>query len=672
MTSASITGRPWHAPVGEFVPVGRRWDDWRRFLEHRSGRTDARMQRVLERVLDERERLESLEDQALDAALTVAQHGQRRRPDHDGSDGIAPALAAAAVAADRMLSMRAYPMQLLAVLGMHEGCAVQMMAGEGKTLAVALFAALEGWRGRVCHVVTANDYLAARDGELMSAFYGRCGLRVSSVTNETTPEQQRAAYDADVVYATGKQLLADHLRDQLLLGGATAEIDYQLHGMRPGTAPQPASRGVYSAIVDEADSVLIDDATTPLIISAPEPSTLMQDAVLAARGIIDELEPGVHYLLDRAWREVIFTEAGERVLDARMHLLAKLWHARERRDELLTQAVLARDLFERDRHYIVRDDEVVIVDENTGRAMPGRSWSYGLHQAIEAREDLPITPPTRTLARMSFQAFFRRYRRLAGASGTLQGTRAELWNTYRLLPMTIPTRVPSRLAVEAPRCYATRLEKWDALIEAVLEVHRSGLPVLVGTQRISDSEALEEELALRGVACSVLNAKQHAEEAQIIERAGEARQVTVATNMAGRGTDIKVPAAVIARGGLQVFMLDPHESERVDWQLFGRAGRHGEPGVAVPFASSDDDLLRLFLPLWAKPLLWAARYRPLLTPLLRRLLPIGQARAQGRAHFARKQLQKREVMQRKQLSFAGDDAFGSMGRRGASEGGPDH
>lgn len=653
------------------MPVGRRWSDWHRFLEHRTGRAEARLHRCLEAVLARREVLRAQDDAALDAALLAARVAQRRCREHEGAETIVDGLAAVAVVAERMLAMSAYPVQLLAALGMHEGCAVQMMAGEGKTLAVALFAALEGWRGRVCHVVTANDYLAARDAELMASFYGRCGLTVASVTAEDESGDSSASYDADVVYATGKQLLADHLRDQLLLGGASGELDHRLHSLRERTLGRTATRGVYSAIVDEADSVLIDDATTPLIISAPEPSGALQAGVLAARSMVDELEPGTHYVLDRRWREVSFTEAGEAALDGMMDRLAPLWHARERRDELLNQAILARDLFERDRHYIVRDEEIVIVDENTGRAMPGRSWSHGLHQAIEAREELPVTAPTRTLARMSFQRYFRRYRRLAGASGTLQGTRGELWNTYRLLPMTIPTRVPSRLEVHPPDCFVDRLGKWDALLEGVTTAHRSGLPVLVGTQRISDSETLQEELALRGLDCAVLNAKQHAEEAGIIERAGEARQITVATNMAGRGTDIKVSDAVAEAGGLQVFMLDAHESARVDWQLFGRAGRHGAPGAARPFAAHDDDLLRYFLPLWARPVHWAARADALRTPLLRFLLPIAQKRAQERARFARVQLQKRELMQRKQLSFAGDEELGTLMRSGAAEGGPD-
>ncbi|MEY8879432.1 MAG: hypothetical protein AB9M60_23175, partial [Leptothrix sp. (in: b-proteobacteria)] len=595
-----------------------------------------------------------LDDAALDARLADLRT-RLRRPGGPAAEARADrveAMAAIAVAADRTLGKRPYRVQMLAALAMHEGLVVQMAAGEGKTLAVALTGVLHGWRGRPCHVVTSNDYLAQRDVQLMAPLYGRCGVSATTVVHGMPTPALQAAYRADLVYATSKQLLADHLCDHIALAGAIDPTRRRIHELRaaPGAV---RSRGLHTAIVDEADSVLVDEANTPLIISAPQPNPLLVQAVLAARDVADELVLAQDYEIDAAFREIRFTDAGKARIEAMVDRLPAVWHAPERRDDLIRQALSARDLFQLDRHYVIQEGKIEILDENTGRVMPGRSWSYGLHQAIEARQGLAITHPSKTMARMSFQEFFRHYHHVGGASGTLQDIRAELWWTYGLLTVVVPTRLPSRLVVPAPRHHADGAAKWADLVGEVERLHRQGAPVLVGTRRLSDSEALQQRLVARGLACVVLNAKQSAQEAEVVAQAGVPGQITVATNMAGRGTDIHIQAEVAAAGGLHVLMLEPHESARVDWQLFGRAGRQGQRGHAQPFVALDDDLLQRHLPNWLAPLIGvlagSAALRGLLVPALIRW---AQGRAHRRAFEQRRQLQQREGDLKKQLSFA--------------------
>jgi preprotein translocase subunit SecA len=605
-----------------------------------------------------RQAWEGLDDEALDARLAELRASMRRaRRSASGlREARVQALAAVAVAAHRAVDRAPYPVQLLAALAMHDGLLVQMAAGEGKTLAVALSGVLHGWGGLPCHVVTSNDYLAQRDAELMGALYRRCGVSVDAVVHGLPPERLRAAYEADVVYGTSKQFLADHLMDQIVLEGALDPLRRRIRELQPPRG-SVRSRGLHAAIVDEADSVLIDEANTPLIISAPQPNPLLVSAVLAARDIADELQAGRDYRVDLEFRDITFTDEGKVRLEEVTRRLPPVWHAPERRDDLVRQALSARELFHRDRHYIVHEGKVEILDENTGRVMPGRSWSYGLHQAIEAREGVQLSHPSRTMARMSFQEFFRHYRVLGGASGTLQGVRQELWWTYGLLTLEVPTRLPSRLRVPAARHFADAPAKWDALVGEVERLHREGHPVLVGTRRLADSETLQARLHVRGLDCSVLNAKQHAQEAGIVAEAGRTGRITVATNMAGRGTDILVDHDVASAGGLHVLMLEPHESVRVDWQLFGRAGRQGQPGYARAYVALDDDLLRRHLPLWLSPLRPLMRLAPIWRSLLIGLMiRLAQRRAQARAFQQRRYLQQRERELRKQLSFTGSGA----------------
>lgn len=550
----------------------------------------------------------------------------------------------------RELGLRPYDVQMLCALAMLDRHLVQLAPGEGKTLTLGLVAVIFAWSGRPCHVMTANDYLAARDVQELQPLYRRCGLQAVAVGQDTDPGDKPAAYAADLVYSTAKQLLADYLQDTIAAGASPSRLHLSIQQLRGERQPL-MMRGLHSLIVDEADSLLIDEATTPLIISGPEPDPLLEEGVRVARRLVDQLQPGVHYRLDEQFREVRHTAAGEAVIDRWRPRLPPLWRNHERCRDLIRQAILARDFFLPDRHYVVLDEEVVIVDEGTGRLMPGRTWSNGLHQAVEARAGVPLTPPNRTLAKMSFQNFFQQYHRLCGASGTLQNIAGEVFHNYRTHTLRVPSRLASRLRVHRFRAFPDQARKWDAVLATILQQHGAGLPVLVGSRNVADSEQLARRLGDVGLAFELLNAKQHQREADIVARAGEPGRITVATNMAGRGTDIKISPQVAAQGGLVVIMLEPHESARVDWQLFGRAGRQGNPGEVLPFAAASDDLLVKHLPLWWQPLRQLLRSGLRSNRLISLLIRAAQRRAQARAFRQRQRLNRLDRKAREMMSF---------------------
>jgi preprotein translocase subunit SecA len=661
LLTPALPPRPfsWSAPRARPFSTGERWTDWSRWATQGLQAEKRRLHADADQVVALQSEWSQWPDAQLDARVKALRAAFRLDKGAVESKRRlrVEALAAISLVSQRELDRLPYRVQVLAALAMDERLVVQMGAGEGKTLAVALSGVLNGWRGRPCHVVTSNDYLAQRDAQLMQPLYGRCGVQVGSVVHGMTHEALGAAYAGDVVYATSKQLLADFLIDQIALRGRTGTVRRRLHELREdGRGSRGArTRGLYVAIVDEADSVLIDEANTPLIISSSQPNPMLSAAVLAAKSVVEDLRQGVHFHIDPQFRDIDFTEAGQALVDSLTTRLPAVWHAPERRDDLIRQAISARDVFLRDRHYIVDDGKIQILDENTGRLMEGRTWSLGLHQAIEACEGLEISHPSKTMARLSFQEFFRNYHRLSGASGTLQGVRAEMWWTYGLLTFVVPPRLPSQLRVSPLRAFVGAEQKVQAVAREVKALHARGLPVLVGTRRLADSEHIQGVLVAMGLSCSILNAKQSALEADIIAQGGEAGRITVATNMAGRGTDILIAPELAERGGLQVLMLEPHESARVDWQLFGRAGRQGQTGRAQRFACPDDDLLVRHLPFWIRPLTlamqrwpsWCALFMP---PLVR----LAQVLAQRRDVRQRKQLQKRETQLRKQLSFSND------------------
>ena len=558
-----------------------------------------------------------------------------------------------AALAQQAVGLRPSLPQLVSTIAMATGHLVQLAPGEGKTLAVAMTGIWHAWSGKPCHVVTANDYLAGRDAELMRPLYAAGGVTVGAVTGQTPPEALAGIYRHDVVYATANQLLADFLRDDLLLGKARDPVRRRLWQLRGGAGRMPVMRGLHAAIIDEADGVLIDEATTPLIIAeSEEDRSQMLPAIARARELVEELQAGVHYELFLQGGGVVhFTPAGRARMQELAPAFSSYWRTPSRCEELFNLAVMARDVFQRDRHYIVQEGEVVIVDEGTGRSMPGRSWSHGVHQAIEAREGLKLSAPTRISARMTFQEFFRHYHRLCGASGTLHGLGFELWKTFGTPTLRVAPKAPSRLRVLPRRHFATREHKLAGIVAHIEMLRAQRTPVLVGTRRISDSEEIAAALQARGVDCTVLNAKEHAREAEIVARAGGFGCVTVATNMAGRGTDILLAPGVEEAGGLQVLMFEAHESPRIDWQLFGRAGRHGAQGSAQAFASFEEELVERYLPAWARPLRWLPAVPGIAGAHLGLLLWLSQRHAQAIAQGQRRRLAQMQTQLREHLGF---------------------
>ena len=548
--------------------------------------------RIAERILDREQALAPLSNRKLRRLIKALRPRFHRR--RDTANDREEALALLCQVATRTIGLRPHREQVAAALALEAGCAAEMATGEGKTLVAALSAVLAGWRGRGCHVITANDYLAARDADQMRPVYHYCGLRVGGITPQMPAEARRQAYDADVTYATNKEIAADFLRDRLLEGGTHGLPSALLAKIigRGDRIDRLVQRGLECAIVDEADSVFIDEAATPLLISGPGTNPDQVDAYKQAAKLVGALDPVNDCMVDSQAREIRLTAAGREQLAQLAEPLGGIWRGRRRREELIRQSLAARMLFLRGKHYVVQDDKVVIVDEFTGRLMPDRTWRDGLHQAVEAKEGLRINLPRETQARISFQRFFRMYRKLAGMSGTVAEARPELWGIYRLPMVVIPTHRPCRRVIMPDRVFSTAGAKRAAVIEAVAQLHRTGRPVLIGTGSIRESERLSGQLRARHLSHRLLNAEREASEAAVIAAAGHKAQITVATNMAGRGTDIKLGAGVAKGGGLHVIATQRFEARRIDRQLFGRCARQGDPGSCQAFVSLEDELVK--------------------------------------------------------------------------------
>ncbi len=572
------------------------------------------------------------------------------------------ALAAIREAADRRLGLRPYVVQLAGACALDNGCLTEMATGEGKTLTAGLAAVLMGWSGRACHVVTVNDYLAERDAERLRALYRFCGLEVGHVTGPMEPAERRAGYAADVTYTTSKEVVADFLRDRLQVGVMQDGVRRHLRRvLYPGLQPERnlVMRGLHAAIVDEADSVLVDEAVTPLIISRATPNADLEAACRDASRLAAAFTAGADYTVDLQLRSINFRQAGYRKLETVGADLPGIWRGPHRRLELVRQALTARELFHRDVQYVVADGKIVIVDEFTGRMMPGRSWREGLHQAVEAAEGLEVTAPSETLARISFQRYFRLYTKLSGMTGTAAEAADEFWQIYRLPVVRIPTHRPC-VRVEQPACcYPDADAKWDAVEARIAELHGRGAPVLVGTRHIAASEALARRLEARGLAFRLLNAIYHKEEAQIVAEAGLPGRITIATNMAGRGTDIRLGHGVAELGGLRVIATERHEAGRIDRQLFGRCARQGDPGEVHVLLSADDELLRRFVPAAARaPVAKALRDgRRGAQAAASALFRYAQFVAQQQAYRQRREVLRTDTWVDDALAFAGHHGY---------------
>ncbi|MBK7765947.1 MAG: hypothetical protein IPI44_07470 [Sulfuritalea sp.] len=505
------------------------------------------------------------------------------------AEGLGEALALVREAAERSLGKRPFDTQLMGAAVLLEGRLAEMQTGEGKTLTAGLAATVAGVAGLPTHVVTVNDYLAQRDADLMAPLMRFFGLRVGVCIASMAPSAKAAAYASPVTYCTNQTLVFDYLRDRVAAGGRANLA--QMHARVVHGVLQQALllRGLHFAIVDEADSILIDEARTPLILSqltgeAPEAGDYRQALAMAAT-----LREGEHFHIDAARQALHLSAVGVEAIRQAAAPLPGVWRAARGRDHLASQALRAIHLFHLDQHYVVIDGKVQIVDEYTGRVLDGRSWEGGLHQMIEAKEGLALTEPARTLARITFQRFFCRYLRLSGMTGTAAEVAGELNAVYRLDVVPLPTHQPDRRRSAPPHLLRTQAAKWQAVRQAVDDQLAAGRPVLVGTRSVRASLALSDVLGPRLVH-RVLNARQDAEEAAIVAAAGDAGAVTVATNMAGRGTDIRLGPGVAAHGGLAVLLTEFHDSARIDRQLVGRGARQGDPGVAVAIVALDDEI----------------------------------------------------------------------------------
>jgi preprotein translocase subunit SecA len=539
-----------------------------------------------------------LTDGKLASSLGELREAFRRR--RKGWEDLVPdAFAGIREAAARRVGLRPYTVQLAGALALHRGYIVEMATGEGKTLTAALAMTLQGWTGLPCHVITVNDYLAERDATWMGSLYRFCGVRAGFVTGEMDPAARRQGYAADVTYTTSKEIVADFLRDRLWLGDLQKSERRQiaaLLGRRSQTESGLVMRGIHTAVVDEADSILIDEAVTPLIIARACPNKVFVEACLSAHAIAGTLERGRDYRANRREKEIELDDPMKERIAERIRRAPGTFGGTAGNLELIHQALSAREFFHKDSEYIITDGKVVIVDEFTGRQMPQRSWRGGLHQLIELKEELPVTSPTETLARLSFQRFFRFFHTLSGMTGTAREAAQELWDIYKLNVVRIPENAPCQRRQDATLAFGDSRSRWQAVLEEIMAVHAAGRPVLVGTRSVKASEHLSSLLAKAGVSHKVLNAVRHREEAAIVARAGEKGAITIATNMAGRGTDIKLAAGVPELGGLHVIATECHESYRIDRQLFGRCARQGDPGSARGFVSMEDDLMLRFLP----------------------------------------------------------------------------
>ncbi|MHB8784372.1 MAG: preprotein translocase subunit SecA [Desulfobacteria bacterium] len=601
-------------------------------------------ERILDRIRPIVERINALESgiSPLSDDRLAAKIAEFRRRVENGEplDDLLPeTFAVVREAGKRVLDMRHFDVQLIGGVILHEGRIAEMRTGEGKTLVATLPIVLNALTGRGVHLVTVNDYLARRDADWMGRLYRFLGMSVGVIVHGMDDTERHASYRCDITYGTNNEFGFDYLRDNM---------KFRVEDM--------VQRDLHYAIVDEVDSILIDEARTPLIISGPaEESTSFYTRV---NSVIPFLKKDADYTVDEKARQVLLTE------DAGIPKLERLLSVDNLYDpgniEVLhhvNQALKAHILFHRDVDYMVKDGEVVIVDEFTGRLMPGRRWSDGLHQAVEAKEGVKIENENQTLATITFQNYFRMFDKLAGMTGTADTEAAEFQQIYKLAVTIVPTNQPMVRKDLSDQIYRTEKEKFQAVLEEVKELHGQGRPVLVGTVSIEKSERLSGLLTRHGVPHNVLNAKHHEQEAQIIAEAGHPGRVTIATNMAGRGVDIKLGEGVVEKGGLHIIGTERHESRRVDNQLRGRAGRQGDPGSSRFYLSLEDDLLRIFgsdriSPIMEK--LGMEEGEPIEHPLINRAVENAQKKVEGHNFDIRKHLLEYDDVMNKQRTVIYD------------------
>jgi preprotein translocase subunit SecA len=533
-----------------------------------------------------------------DARLAQLRRGLRRQPWNAAL--AATVIGAAAGAVQRTLSVRLYDTQLLAALLLLDGRLAEMATGEGKTLAAALAAAVQALAGTPLHLVTANDYLVQRDCSELGPYYAALGLTARPIIPGMSSDERRAAYAADVTYCTARELAFDYLRDGLLLADRQGDVRRRAAAVLAEHEPadSPVMRGLCAAILDEADSILIDEATVPLVIAQAAGHSDRRAFLWQALALARQLSPDTDFRLVPATDAAELLPAGRERVAAQTAALAGPWQRRRHAQEAVETALHALHGMHRDHDYLVREQAICPLDKVTGRAAGGRVWSRGLQTFLEIKEQCPLSAETETVARTSYPSFFQRYLQLSGMSGTLSEAARELRHLYALRVVRVPLRQPLRRTGPGIRIFSDDEARWTAVAGRVREITSLGRPVLIGTDSIEDSESLATRLRADGTVCAVLHARQDRDEASIIARAGEAGRVTVATRMAGRGTDIRLAAGVAEAGGLHVINCQHNHSRRLDRQLAGRCARQGDPGsVELCYRC---DLLRGLLPAaWA-------------------------------------------------------------------------
>ncbi len=624
--------------IGQFLPRRemflRRAERVLSLEKHFSEMTDAKLHKVVDELRE------------------IFRRGRNNHSDLERAFALVREVAA------RQIGDRPFPVQIAGAFALESGCIAEMATGEGKTLTATMPATVAGWRGQGCHVITVNDYLAQRDAEWMGRIYRFCGLSVAHIEQAMPPPARRAAYSADITYCTNKEVTADFLRDRLILGrlrGLSSALLAKISRASWPVIDRLVQRGLNFAIVDEADSILVDEAITPLIISGPAPNPEQVEAFRQAADVATNLNSETDYRVNPRYREVELTNAGRARLAEVTSTLGDIWQGARRREEITTKALIAKELYSRDKQYVIDDGKVVIVDDFTGRLMWDRSWRDGLHQAVEAKEKLEVTPPKDTYARISFQRFFRLYRKLSGMTGTAKEATAEFWQIYHLPVVVIPTNRPCIRKMEPDIVLPTESAKWKRIASEIHRVHETTRPILIGTRSVRASEYLSELLKAENLDHQVLNAVHHRQEAQIVAGAGQPGRITVATNMAGRGTDIKLGRRVAQLGGLHVIAGERNESARIDRQLFGRCARQGDPGSAQAIVCLEDE----FVSRYTRNLVAYLKKRythtsdDISSTFTRGVFRLAQLRAEKLALRQRKSVMRTDHWLEEQLSFTG-------------------
>ncbi|MBF0097329.1 MAG: preprotein translocase subunit SecA [Magnetococcales bacterium] len=661
-----MNSAPAHLLLGDPYPQRRLWqelpwlDQWveryRLWTRRRQRASQMYQNNFLALVQEAAEALLPLteaqgQDQIVAVRRALRRHGLQDHP-------VAMAFALIQKQSETVLGLRHFASQLRGGYLLLHGYVVEMDTGEGKTLTATLAATTAALAGLAVHVITVNDYLAQRDAEKMRALYAAFGLSTGLILEAMSPEEKKRQYAADIVYCTNKTLVFDYLRDRVALGERLHPLAMAMDRLTQKRQSTVLLRGLQFAIVDEADSIFIDEACTPLILASERPNAVVEsfyrEAIALARQLVAEED---YTILARVPQ---LTQCGQQQLLRLTSAMTGLWRGAVRAQEVVRLALSALHTFHRDVHYIVRAvegvDKVMIVDEHTGRVMADRSWERGLQQLIEIKEGVAVSPEKDVLARISYQLFFRRYLHLSGMTGTCREVSGELAEVYALGVVRVEPQRPSQRRVLPTRYFADADSRWQAVVAAVRERAIAGQAVLVGTRSIAASELLADYLQAAGIAHRLLNAKQDHAEAALIGQAGLSGRVTIATNMAGRGTDIRPEASVLRAGGLHVILTEGHDNARVDRQLVGRCARQGDPGSAQSFLAMDDTLcvqgVQVFGAKFAK-ILKAQPRSPLWQWLAAGLYRLAQWRTERGQSQIRRRLLKADFQMRRALSFSG-------------------